>query len=147
MVAGLDAVLDDDIGQRQVVLIVLLLTVVLYGPLRQRLTALVRRLVLGDRTNPYDVVAGLASTLEQSDEGAQQLAAVADAVASAFGISYVSLEVDRARGERLVATHGSAPAEVRTLPITYRGEEVGRVVLPGPRSAQPAVPARRAAAR
>ena len=130
VVAGLDAVLDDDIGQRQVVLVVLLLTVVLYGPLRQRLTALVRRLVLGDRTNPYDVVAGLASTLEQSDEGAQQLAAVADAVASAFGISYVSLEVDRARGERLVATHGSAPAEVRTLPITYRGEEVGRVVLP-----------------
>ncbi len=33
-------------------------------------------------------------------------------------------------GERLTATHGTAPAEVRTLPITYRGQEVGRVVLP-----------------
>lgn len=130
VVAALDAVLADRLDQRQVVLVVLLLTVLLYGPLRQRLTTLVRRLVLGERARPYDVVAGLASTLEQSDEGAEQLAAVADAVATAFGISYVGLEVDRSAGERLVATHGTAPAEVRTLPITYRGQEVGRALLP-----------------
>jgi signal transduction histidine kinase len=130
VVAALDLVLDDSLDQRQVVLIVLLLTVLLYGPLRQRLTAVVRRLVFGERGRPYDVVAGLASTLEQADDGEEQLAVVAEAVASAFGISYVCLEVDRAHGERLVATHGTAPSEVRTLPITYRGEDVGRVVLP-----------------
>ena len=67
------------------------------------------RLVLGERGRPYDVVAGLASTLEQADDGAEQLAVVAEAVASAFGISYVCLEVDRAHRERLVATHGTAP--------------------------------------
>lgn len=130
VVAVLDAALTDSLAQRQVVLIVLLVTVVLYGPLRQRLSSVVRRLVHGDRGRPYDVVAGLASTLEQADEAPQQLAAVADAVAAAFGISYVGLEVDHGNGGRLVARHGGRPAEVRTLPITYRGQEVGRVELP-----------------
>jgi two-component system NarL family sensor kinase len=129
-VAALDLLLGDSLHQRQVVLTVLLLTAVLYGPVRQRLSALVRRLAFGERGRPYDVVAGLASTLEQADEGPEQLAAVADAVASAFGVSYVRVEVDRASGERLTATHGTAPAEVRSLPISYRDQEVGRVELP-----------------
>ena len=129
-VAVLDAALGDGLGQRQVVLVVLLATVLLYGPLRRQLSTLVRRLVYGERGRPYDVVAGLASTLEHSDESTEQLAAVADAVATAFGISYVSLEVDRSSGARVVATHGAAPRETRTLAITYRGQEVGRVVLP-----------------
>ena len=129
-VALLDQVLRDALEERQVVILVLLLTVLLYGPLRQRLSSLVRRLVYGDRNRPYDVVAGLASTLEEADEGSEQLAVVADAVASAFGVGYVRVEVDRPSGERLAATHGAAPAELRTLPITYRDQEVGRVVLP-----------------
>ena len=37
VVAGLSAVLDDSLDERQVVVVVLLLTIVLYGPLRQRL--------------------------------------------------------------------------------------------------------------
>jgi signal transduction histidine kinase len=105
-------------------------TVLLYGPLRQRLSRWVRRLMFGDRANPYDVVAGLASTLETIDEGAEQLAAVASAVASAFGVGFVSVEVDRSGGERMVATYGARPADTRTLPISYRGSEVGRLVLP-----------------
>jgi signal transduction histidine kinase len=129
-VALLDRLLGDSLHQRQVVLAVLLVTALLYGPLRQRLSALVRRLVYGERHRPYDVVAGLAGTLEQADEPSEQLAAVAEAVASAFGVGYVRVEVDRPSGERLAATHGTAPPEVRTLPITYRDQEVGRVVLP-----------------
>jgi signal transduction histidine kinase len=38
--------------------------------------------------------------------------------------------VDRGGGETLIATHGERPAETRTLPITYRDTEVGRLVLP-----------------
>ncbi len=130
VVAGLTALLGDSLAQRQVVLLVLLLTILLYGPVRMRLSRWVRRLLLGGRADPYDVVAGLASTLETADEGTEQLAAVARAVASAFGVGYVSVEVDRSGGERLVATHGEPPAETRTLPIAYRDTEVGRLVLP-----------------
>lgn len=130
VVAVLTAGLDDSMAQSQVVLVVLLTTILLYGPLRQRLSRWVRRRILGDRADPYDAVAGLASTLETADEGEQQLAAIARSVASAFGVGFVSVEVDRAGGETLVATYGGRPADTRTLPISYRETEVGRLVLP-----------------
>lgn len=130
VVAAITLVLDDAMAQSQVVLVVLLTTVLLYGPLRHRLSRGVRRFLFGDRANPYDVVAGLASTLESTEEGAEQLAVVARSVASAFGVGFVSVEVDRSNGERLLATYGDRPAETRALPITYRDAEVGRLVLP-----------------
>ncbi len=130
VLGGLSALLDDSLADREVVLVVLLVTALLYAPLRSWFAGGVRRLVLGDRDNPYDTVAGLASTLETADEGPAQLAAVARAVAQAFGIGFVSVEVDRTGGERLVATHGERPAQTRTLPITYRDAPVGRLVLP-----------------
>ena len=130
VLAGLTAVLGERLDQRQVVVVALLLAVTLYGPLRQRLSVAVRRWALGERAAPYDVVAGLATALESADEGSEQLAAVARSVAGAFGVGFVSVEVDRGSGERLVASYGERPRQVRTLPIAYRGVEVGRLVLP-----------------
>ena len=130
VLTALTGMLDDRLSQRQLVLVVLLVSVLLYGPLRQRLGRAVQRVMLGTRTDPFDVVAGLASTLERTDEGPEQLAAVASAVASAFRVRYVAVEVDRGSGERLVATHGRAPEQTRAVPIVYRGSDVGRIVLP-----------------
>ena len=130
VLAALTGVIDDRLGQRQVVLVVLLVSVLLYGPLRQRLIRGVQRVMLGARTDPFDVVAGLATTLESTDEGPEQLAVVASAVADAFRVRYVAVEVERGSGERLVATHGTAPEQTRTLPIVYRGADVGRIILP-----------------
>jgi signal transduction histidine kinase len=120
-----------DLGQRQLVAVVLLVTALGYGPLRHRLFQVVQAWILGSRGDRYDAVAGLAANLESIDDGPAQLGAVARAVADAFGVRYVAVEVDRPGGERLVATFGDRPAEVRTLPITYRDTEVGRLVLPG----------------
>jgi signal transduction histidine kinase len=119
-----------DLGQRQLVTVVLLVTALGYGPLRHRLSRLVQGWVLGSRGNRYDVMAGLAANLESIEDGPAQLGAVARAVADAFGVGYVAVEVDRPGGERLTATFGDRPDEVRTLPITYRESEVGRLVLP-----------------
>ncbi|WP_101394455.1 sensor histidine kinase [Phycicoccus duodecadis] len=128
-VAALGLALDG-LDQTQVVAVVLLVSVLLYGPLRQRIRTWGRRLALGSRDDPYAAVASLASSLETTDDGPAQLRAVCDAVADAFGVGFVGIEVERARGERLVATHGTRPAQVRTLPIAYRDREVGRLVLP-----------------
>jgi signal transduction histidine kinase len=119
-----------DLDQRQLVTVVLLVTALGYGPLRQRLLRLVQGRILGSRGNRYDVMAGLAANLESIEDGPAQLGAVAHAVADAFGVRYVAVEVDRPGGERLTATYGDRPAEVRTLPITFRDTEVGRLVLP-----------------
>lgn len=126
----LTGVLGNVLDQRQVVLVVLALAALLYGPLRLRLERLARRAVLGRRADPYDAVAGLASTLESTDDATAQLAAVTRSVAGAFGIGFVSVEVDRLGGERLVAAFGEPPATTRELPITYRDTTIGRLVLP-----------------
>ncbi|GAB3445524.1 hypothetical protein GCM10027517_26610 [Phycicoccus ginsengisoli] len=123
---GLGARLD----QRTLVVLVLALGAAAYLVLRHLLLGRVRRLVFGTRDDPYDVVAGLASRLESAPDARGQLAAVADAVARAFGVRYVRVEVDRPGGDGLAATHGSAGGAVRTLPITFRDTTIGRLVLP-----------------
>lgn len=130
LLAAVTAVAGDRLEERQAVALALLVAVLVYGPLRTRLRGVVRRLVLGDRDAPYDAVAGLAASLETVDEGSAQLAAVAAAVAAAFRVSYVCVEVERGGGELLRATHGEPPAQTRSLPITYRGTVTGRLVLP-----------------
>ena len=81
VIAGLTEALGERVSQRNVLLVVLVLSAVLYAPLRLRLAALVRRLVRGDRDHPYGAVAGLAASLETAGDADAQLAAVARAVA------------------------------------------------------------------
>ena len=128
-VAALGTLLDG-LAQGQVVAVVLLISVLLYAPLRQRIWVWGRRLATGRRDNPYGTVADLASTLEGTDDGPEQLRAVCEAVATAFGVPFVAVEVERVGGERLVAMYGTRPDRTRTLPIRYRDSEVGRLVLP-----------------
>lgn len=137
VLAAITAWLGDALDQTQVVVLVLGLAIVLYAPLRRRVEGVVRRLVLGERGDPYAVVSGLASQLEQTDESEAQLAAVATAVADAFGLSWVEVEVEREDGQRLVAAKGSRPSRVTSRPVRYRGRTVGRVTVPtlGPRHA------------
>ncbi len=122
--------LDDRLDERNVLLLTLLVLAAVYVPLRAALWRVVRRWVLGERDDPYRVVSGLAARLERSDGAEEQLMAIAGSVAEAFRSPYVGVEVQHAGGERLVAEHGTRPAAVQSLPISYRGEEVGRLLLP-----------------
>ncbi|MBG0560149.1 sensor histidine kinase [Actinoplanes aureus] len=129
--------LGQSLPERDAAVVALLLVTAGYGPLRHRLWLLVRRLVLGRRDDPYRVVAGLAEQLERSTSPEDELLAVARAVAEAFRSPYVSVEVDQPGGAKVIATLGTLTGAATTLPISYRGETVGRVVLPadGPRVA------------
>jgi signal transduction histidine kinase len=130
VIAVAGALLGDRLGDRDATLLALLVVTALYVPLRAQAWRLVRRWVLGEREDPYRVVAGLAERLEHSDGADEQLIAIAAAVADAFRSPYVGVEVDHASGGALIAEHGRRPTAVQTLPITYRGEEVGRLLLP-----------------
>ncbi|MGK5678046.1 sensor histidine kinase [Actinoplanes sp. URMC 104] len=129
------AFLGERLPERDAAVVAMLVVTAGYGPLRHRLWMAIRRLVLGRRDDPYRVVAGLAEQLERSESPSGELLAVARKIAEAFRLPYVVVEVDRPGGERVVATFGEPGGETRTLPIAYRGETVGRVVLParGPR--------------
>jgi signal transduction histidine kinase len=108
----------------------------LYAPLRHRLWDRVRRSTQGERHDPYRVVSRLAERLETSDAPEQQLLEVARAVGRAFRSPYVGVEVLQADGGRMLAELGTAPGRVEAMSIAYRGEEIGRLLLPsGPRRA------------
>ncbi|GAA0385883.1 hypothetical protein Acor_26710 [Acrocarpospora corrugata] len=103
---------------------------ILYAQLRHRLWRWVRRWVVGDRDDPYHVVSGLAERLERTDDSEAQLLTLARTVARAFRTPYVGVEITEVSGERLLVEDGERPAETRALPITYRGERIGRLLLP-----------------
>jgi signal transduction histidine kinase len=130
VLAAAGALLGDRFGERDATLLTLLLVAGLYVPLRAPLWRLVRRWVLGEREDPYRVVSGLAERLERSDGAEEQLMAVAAGIAEAFRSPYVGVEVDQVGGRRSVAESGRRPAAVQSLPIAYRGEQVGRLLLP-----------------
>ncbi|MGY1690923.1 histidine kinase [Geodermatophilus sp. SYSU D01105] len=130
VIAAAGALLGDRLGDRDATLLALLVVTGLYVPLRAQAWRLVRRWVLGEREDPYRVVSGLAERLERTDGAEEQLMAVAAGIAEAFRSPYVGVEVDQPGGQQLLAESGLHPAAVQSLPIAYRGEEVGRLLLP-----------------
>ena len=130
VLAGASALLGDRFQERQVTLLVLVLAVAAYGPLRSWLTGQVRRRLLGRRGERYEVVSALAERLEESGGLEEQLPTLAEAVAEAFRVAYVRVEVLGRGGEGLAATHGTRPTQTRTFPISYRGERIGTLELP-----------------
>ncbi|GAA5113571.1 hypothetical protein GCM10023339_18140 [Alloalcanivorax gelatiniphagus] len=124
------ALLGDRLDERDVTLVALVLAVVVYGPLRSSLGELVRRLLLGGRGDRYGAVSTLAARLETTGSVDEQLPALAGAVADTFKVAHVRVDVLTPDGGRLSASHGAAPAEVHEIDIAYRGERIGRLVLP-----------------
>ena len=130
VLATASRLLGDRFAERQVTLVVLVLAVAAYGPLRGWLTTLVRRRVMGRRGERYEVVSALAQRLEESGGLEQQLPALASTVAEAFRVGYVRVEVLGTGGEGLSATHGTAPGATQSFPIGYRGQRIGSLELP-----------------
>ena len=74
------ALLGERLDEQDVALVVLVLAVVVYGPLRTWLGGLVRRLLLGSRGDRYGAVSSLAERLETTGTVDEQLPALAEAV-------------------------------------------------------------------
>lgn len=130
LVAALDAVLGDSLNQRDITLILLLVAVTIYAPMRSWISGFVHRALVGRRGDRYAVVADLAARLEEAADVRDQLPALAVEVATAFKLDYVRVEVLGHGGGTIAATHGTRPAEVREVPIRYGDEEIGLLELP-----------------
>lgn len=124
------AVAGSVVGERDAALAALAVVGALYLPLRDRLWTAVRRAVRGGREDPYGAVATLAQRLELAAGPDEQLGAVARSVAEAFRLGYVCVEIVRPDGERVRVEHGRPADATVSLPVVYRGEDVGVVTLP-----------------
>ena len=130
VLSAVTSLVGERLTQREVTVLVLLLAVTAYGPLRGAIGGLVRRLLFGQRADRYDVVSGFAARLEEADSVEGQVPVLAAAVARAFKVPFARVEVSLPGGGSVAADHGTATREVQEVEIAYRGEAVGRLVLP-----------------
>ncbi|NUW40015.1 sensor histidine kinase [Nonomuraea rhodomycinica] len=117
------------LGERESALTAMAIVAVAYAPLRTWLWRAARRLARGARDDPYATVSTLAQRLELATDPDDQLRALATTVAEAFRLPYVRVEIERPGGVRSVVEHGSPRGPSLSLPVAYRGEAVGRLVL------------------
>jgi signal transduction histidine kinase len=104
-----------------------------FAPLRSRLQHQVDRMLYGETGDPYRVLAGVGRRLDESVE--DPLSEVAHTVASSLRLPYVRVEVDQVGRPAILARHGVAGPDLHEVPLTFRGEPVGRMLV-GPRGAQ-----------
>ncbi len=107
------------------------LVAVLFAPLRERLQRAVNRLMYGERDDPYAVVSRLGQRLEATLAPDAVLPTIVENVREALKLPYVAITLQG--DDRPVASAGKPVDKPLRLPLTYRGEPIGELLL-GPRS-------------
>ncbi len=105
------------------------LVAVLFAPLRDWLQRGVSRLMYGERDDPYMVLARLGEQLHVRLAGDAVLPTIVRAVKDALRVPYAAIELQREDGFVVAAAEGVVASEPARLPLVYRGETVGRLVL------------------
>ena len=105
------------------------LVAVAFAPLRELVQRGVNHLMFGDRDDPYTALTRLGTRLEATLGPQDVLPAAVDAVAEALKLPYVAVVVDRGGTVETMAATGTPVPEPVVLPVTYRGEPEGQLVL------------------
>ena len=108
---------------------------VLSQPVRARLQSLINKRLYGERDDPYRIVSGLASRLEDTPVVASMLPGIVETVAAALRLPYMAIEIQARGRSETAASVGTPTGELYRMPLTYHGERVGNLVV-GRRSAQ-----------
>ncbi|HET7272860.1 MAG TPA: sensor histidine kinase [Rubrobacter sp.] len=129
VVGGLSALLQVETGFL-VSLLATGLVAVLFAPLRDRLQRGVNRLIYGERDDPYGVISRLGQRLESTLAPDAVLPTIVETLQEALRVPYVAISL---KGDRTPAASAGEPAgEPLRLPLVYRNEKVGELLL-GPR--------------
>ena len=127
-VTAVGAVLGDRATQAAA-LVATALVAVAFAPVRARLQVAVDRLLYGDGGDPYSVLTDLGRRLGGALDQGDPLAEIAGTVASSLRLPYVRVEVDRGGEAPLASEHGRPAEALHELPLTFRGEHLGRLVV------------------
>jgi hypothetical protein len=105
------------------------LVAVLFQPLRDRLHRGVnRRLMYGERDDPYAVLSRLGQRLDATLEPGAVLSAVVQTVAQALKLPYAAIAL-REHDDGVAAAYGSPVDSPIRLPFVYQHETVGQLLL------------------
>ena len=119
LVAVLERVVSSTLGSSAVATVIVVL---IAAPVLPRLQRLVDRAMYGDRHNPARIVSQLGEQLATPDTG---LAGVAGSIRSTLRLPYVALEGPDA----VLAVDGQPSERSAGVPLTYGGQETGRLVV------------------
>jgi len=99
------------------------------APLRERVQRGVDRLLYGERRDPYGVLSRLSQRLEAAIAPEEVLTVVVKTVAEALKLPYVAVELRDETGAHVEATYGTPGRIIERMPLHYRGEIIGDLVL------------------
>jgi signal transduction histidine kinase len=102
---------------------------VAFQPVRDRLQRAVNRMMYGERDDPYAVLSRLGQRLEGTAPADDVLPVVVETIANAFKVPYVAIELRDGEAFAPAAATGKLPENPLFLPLTYQGEQVGRMVV------------------
>ncbi|CAN5806595.1 hypothetical protein BH18ACT11_BH18ACT11_13470 [soil metagenome] len=103
---------------------------VLFAPLRDKLHRSVNRLMYGERDDPYAVISRLGERLESTLAPDAVLPTIVESVREALRLPYAAITL---KGDDVpVASTGESVGKPLRLPLVYRSETVGELLL-GPR--------------
>jgi len=106
----------------------------LVHPLRDRVQRGVNHLMYGERDEPYAVLSRLGQRLEATLAPEAVLPAVVQTVKEALKLPYAAIALGHGGGPAEDAASGAPADDLLRLPLTYRGETVGALLL-APRAA------------
>jgi signal transduction histidine kinase len=132
VVAVLSAVVDRRSGL-VISMLASLVVAVIFAPLRARLQRAVDRLLYGQRREPSTVLSRLGRRLDATLEPEHVLPTIVETVGQALKLPYVAIELRQEGTFKPACVRGTLTGEPVELPLTYRGEMLGRLVL-GPRA-------------
>jgi two-component system NarL family sensor kinase len=99
-------------------------------PLRLVIQRRIDRLMYGDRDDPYRALARLGARLGQTLDPDAVLPAITEAVAEGLRLPYAAIELEEGGKYQVAASQGEPPGgEFVRLPLEYRGEAMGRLVV------------------
>ena len=128
LVALAQAVSRERLGVALAVVAAAIVAVAL-APLRERVQRGVDRLLYGERRDPYGVLSRLSRRLEAAIAPEEVLPAVVETVALALKLPYAAVELRDDADAHVEAAYGTPKGSIERIPLHYRGEIVGDLVL------------------
>lgn len=105
------------------------LVAVLFQPLRERLQRGVNRLVYGERDDPYAVLSRLGQRLEATLAPDAVLPTIVQTIRETLKLPYAAIALEQDGGRAVVVASGTPAADALRLPLAYRQEPVGELIL------------------
>ncbi|MFD1738018.1 sensor histidine kinase [Bacillus salitolerans] len=110
-------------------LIATALVAIVFAPLKARLQRLINRILYGKKDEPFSVLANLSQQWEKPMTVEATIDVVAATIRESLRLPYTAISFTIDSRDTVVAASGTAIGDVSMIPIIYRGETLGSLLI------------------